>query len=351
MRGSLENIKKVWTVVFFVLATMLMMIPLSYMLRPSTDENAEYRNRMVGFYAEPKDSLNIVSMGNSAIFRYVNNVVLWKEYGLTSYNFCSPEQSLYALEYLVDEVEKTQSPEVYLVDARQFLLNGSKEQNEVKLHQLIDNMKYSMNRCEIINKSITNWSDRLPYYLDIITYHGNWEQLSKESITYARNAKSQDMKGWVVVNVMREVDALGDVKELSELPIEKDAEKELRYLLDLWEKESKKVVFVSTPWIIDEVSQQKSNYMKRIVEEAGFRYLDANLYQEKMELDYSKDFYNARHVNAAGAEKFSKFLGEYLMQEFQFTRILEESVVKEWKVAEKFYDEKMKAFMEQHDKN
>lgn len=343
-----NKIRKILFAASFVLAAVILLIPLSYMLRPSADENAEYRNRMVGFYAEEKDSLNIVSMGSSAMFRYVNNFTLWKEYGLTSYNFCSPEQSLYALEYLVDEVEKTQSPDVYLVDARQFLLNGKKEQNEIKLHQLIDNLKYSMNRCKIINKSISNWSDRLPYYLDIITYHSNWEQLSKDSFAYADNAKVHDMKGWVVVNVMKEVDGLVKAEVTGETPIDEDAEKELRYLLDLWKKEEKNVVFVSTPWIIDEENQQKSNYMKRIVEEAGFRFLDANLYQEEMELDYNKDFYNARHVNAGGAEKFSKFLGEYLTQEFQFTQIEKESVVESWEKAETLYDAKMEAFMERY---
>lgn len=343
-----NKIKKILFAVSLVLAAVILLVPLSYMLRPSTDENAEYRNRMVGFYAEEKDSLNIVSMGSSAMFRYVNNLSLWKEYGLTSYNFCSPEQSLYALEYMVDEVEKTQSPEVYLVDARQFLLNGKKEQNEIKLHQLIDNLKYSVNRCKIINKSISSWSDRLPYYLDIITYHDNWEQLSSDSFAYADNAKKHEMKGWVVVNVMKEVETAEAVNTAGELPIEEDAEKELRYLLDLWKKEDKNVVFVSTPWIIDEENQQKSNYMKRIVEEAGFRFLDGNQYQEEMGLDYSKDFYNARHVNAAGAEKFSKFLGEYLIQEFQFTKIEKESVVESWEKAEALYDNKMEAFMERY---
>lgn len=303
---------------------------------------------MIGFYAEEENSLNIVSMGSSAMFRYVNNISLWKEYGLTSYNFCSPEQSLYALEYMVDEVEKTQSPDVYLVDARQFLLNGSKEQKEVKLHQLIDNLKYSVNRCKIINKSISSWSDRLPFYLDIITYHDNWEQLSADSFDYADNEKIYDTKGWVVIKTIREVDPVGEIDEVGEIPIDEDAEAELRYLLGLWAEEEKEVVFVSTPWVIDEENQQKSNYVKRIVEEAGFRYFDGNRYQKEMGLDYSKDFYNARHVNAAGAEKFARVFGEYLTQEFQFTKIEKESVVKSWEKAEVIYEEKMEAFMEKY---
>lgn len=343
-----KKTKKIVFIVSFILAAVLLLIPLSYMLRPVSDENKEFRNRMIGFYAEEDNSLNIVSMGSSAIFRYVNNIVLWKEYGLTSYNFCSPNQTPYALEYLIDEVDKTQSPDIYIVDVRQFLINGTKEQKDVKLRQMIDNMKYSWNRCKLINKCVPNWSDRISYYFDIIMYHDNWEQLSKDSWEYADNEKESNMKGWSVITAINEMDSVGEIDEVNELPIEEDAETELRYLLDLWSKNNKEVVFVLTPWIIDEENQQKSNYVKRIVEEAGFRYWDGNLYQKEMNFDYSKDFYNDRHVNAVGSEKFAKVFGEYLTQEFQFTKIEKESVVESWEKAEKLYDNKMEAFLKKY---
>lgn len=49
---------------------------------------------------------------------------------------------------------------------------------------------------------------------------------------------------------------------------------------------------MATPWQVTEEEHQKDNYIKRIVEEAGFRFLDGNYYAEEMGLEYNVDFYN-----------------------------------------------------------
>ena len=58
---------------------------------------------------------------------------------------------------------------------------------------------------------------------------------------------------------------------------------------------------MATPWQVTEEEHQKDNYIKRIVEEAGFRFLDGNYYAEEMGLEYNVDFYNPKHTNAIGA--------------------------------------------------
>ena len=40
-----------------------------------------------GFYEEPKNSLDVIFMGNSDVYRGISPITLWDEYGIASYNF------------------------------------------------------------------------------------------------------------------------------------------------------------------------------------------------------------------------------------------------------------------------
>ena len=79
-----------------------------------------------------------------------------------------------------------------------------------------------------------------------------------------------------------------------EIPITEKSEKELREIIEKCKKENLQVLFVATPWQVTEEEHQKDNYIKRIVEEAGFRFLDGNYYAEEMGLEYNVDFYNPK---------------------------------------------------------
>lgn len=58
--------------------------------------------------------------------------------------------------------------------------------------------------------------------------------------------------------------------------------------------------------------------MKKLLKDKGVVYLDYNVrgVLEKLHLDWRRDFYNAHHVNPVGAEKTTKYLGEYLIKHY-----------------------------------
>ena len=93
---------------------------------------------------------------------------------------------------------------------------------------------------------------------------------------------------------------------------------------------------MATPWQVTEEEYQKDNYIKRIVEEAGFRFLDGNYYAEEMGLEYNVDFYNPKHTNAIGAAKFTTYLGNYIREHYDIKTDHSKEVAASWdKAAEK----------------
>ena len=56
--------------------------------------------------------------------------------------------------------------------------------------------------------------------------------------------------------------------------------------------------------------------MESIISSYGFDFINLNDYYIEMELDFSKDFYNGNHVNCFGAEKYTDFLGKYIVNNY-----------------------------------
>lgn len=340
--------KRILGTVLLLVAVIGLLIPLSYMLRPNDGTLKETHNRVTGFYGEEEDSLDVVVLGSSAVYRYVNSLTMWEEQGITSYNISTANQSVFTTNYLIDEALTYQSPDLIVLETRQFLDTETEEPNEKWLKMIVNNMKYSWNRIEMINNLIPNWEDRIPYYFDIIYYHSNWELLTKESLEYADNTVDHELKGWRNISVIKSIKAPDVTDVEGELPITEAAEKALHDILEKCKNENIEILFVATPYQTTEERQMQSNYMKSMIEEYGYQYLDFNKLEEDFSIDFSKDFYNKTHVNAIGAEKVSKYLGQYIADHYDVKNDHSEEVTEEWNTALALHQEQMVKIREKY---
>lgn len=324
----MKRLKKIiGTVIFFAIGIVLF-VAVSYMLRPVT--NDFFRKQVTGFYAEEEDSLDIVTLGSSAIYRYFNNPYLWSEYGMTSYNLATPVQSIFFTEDLIDEVKKTQSPDLIVIEIRKFAGTKEVSRNSERFPLVYNNLKYSWNRIELINSTVDDWSERFNAYFDIVSYHDTWEDFSSENLKYIDNENKHELKGWKPVSEVEEIEEPVMLDGDEELAIPEVSEEALIGILEKCKEENIEVLFVATPWGISEQHQLKNRYMGKLIEEYGFNFLDCNLYQEEIGLDYEKDFYNNNHTNLDGSEKVTKFLGKYIQENYDINTEHSEKVTEEW---------------------
>lgn len=345
-----ENLKNIVGTLVFVAGAAAMLISISYILRPT--DGITGRWRFTGFYGEEKDSIDVVAIGSSAMYRYFNNPVLWEDFQLTSYNLCSATQPVQIVGDLMDEAQKTQNPQLFVVETRRFVRyedlkkpadvteedeeeGESSEQSgipNIELRRVTDNMKYSWNRFEMIEKQVDgSLSEKLDYYFDIIRYHSNWEKLKDiNSLEYYDNARVNKQKSWSNVYVEKPFDQIGELENTEPLPIGKEAEAELIKILEKCRKEQINVVFVSTPWVAKEEQRRRNLYLGNLIESYGFRFYDGNEHVEEAGIDYETDFYNAAHMNTWGAEKFTKALGKFLVENYDLDTTHEKSVERSW---------------------
>ncbi len=319
-RSKQNNIYSLISIVLFALMFILGLTMLTYMIRPGGDT----KNRFMGFYAEPKNSLDIVMIGSSPTYSSIVMPELYGEYGIKAYPLASNVQRPAAGRFLVKEARKTQSPSLYMFEMRMY--TGDEESLTLNMgytREVTDNMKYSFNRIAAINELVHSevYSEdckRYTYYFDIFKYHENWISLINlsqiKSFTYTVPDPYKGYKITDKVGPIETPEAPGDVSAGTLDPYQ---EKALKDLLDELDSTGARALFYLAPFELKEGDAEKFEYIKETVEARGYDYLDMNRYYDEIGIDFARDFSDyGIHTNAIGAKKCTEFMGEYLKSHY-----------------------------------
>lgn len=333
-----NKIKKVLCCVTFLCIMYVVFLKITYLF----GETGYNRLNIVGIKEE--EPLDVVYVGASAAFVYWQPLKAWNDCGFTSYSYATVGLPAESIQHYIAEVLKTQNPELIVIDARPFQLWN--ENVDAKIRHGSDSMDYSLNRFSLVkdyfdSKAITEDIDVLSYYLQIIKYHTNYQEvLSKEDNWKMINNRSESKyKGWTFMEYHCPLEEPQDFEtdQCAELP--EGSRKVLDALLTYCNEEELKVLFVVCPYSITEEEQKVYNTIQRIVEEEGFDFLNTNLYFNEMNLDFQTDFNDFNHVNCFGAEKYTDFLEKYLAENYSLPDHRGEELYASWDEAYKSFKE------------
>lgn len=324
--------------VLFSLGFLVMLGTISYILRPYSGSAS--RKNLCGFYAEKDDSLDVVFVGSSSCFAFWEAMEAWKQYGIASYDFAAGTMPPQMLKYCLKEAARTQSPSLYVIDLRPFTVAETgyylereimNMDHDVPLRNTIDNFKYSLNRFRMINECVPASYDKIPYYFDIIKYHTEWTRLADgQSLAYWKNSCHDSTKGFRLVDSVKPVkfkDCSG-VKKRRQLSERLDGI--LYDLMDYCKEEKLPVLFLVNAYCQTKKEKAVYNYISDVAAEYGFDFLNTNDYYKEIGLDYSRDYYDASHVNIFGADKYTRFVADYLLEHYELEDRRGEAGYEQW---------------------
>lgn len=332
------NRKQLLKTIIFIGVFLCMIVPVSYIVRT----NGDVKDRFSGFYAEKDNTLDIVMIGSSPVFPYYSAPKLWGETGIAAYPLSSNMQRPVAMKYLVEEAEKSQSPELYIFEMRMFTMEDEALcENMAYTRGVTDNMKYSWNRVKTIQAMVPDESvieenagseavsdaansadrDKLTYYIDLFKYHTNWKMFAfpSEWANY-RYHKANPLKGFYIKDEVGPQPAPDCGGAEGEVPIPEEQEAYLIDLLNYLRENGENALFIVSPYGESLEEQQMFNYMEGIVESYGYNFLNMNNYYQEIGIVFEEDFADyGSHTNAIGAEKCTEFLKNYLLENYSFT--------------------------------
>lgn len=282
-----------------------------------------------GFYAEPEDSLDVVFIGASTTYMGVNPSILWREYGIPSYDFCTSEQKTQHAQLYVKEAIRTQHPKVIALDIGGARTDMAYESEAVNLVALND-IPWSLDKLY----TILNYTPRAEWCTHIFPlakYHENMK-------VYFRNIRpwpTDDYLGYSPYfdDYGKEVE-LSTTSEMTELTsLNSKVEKALYEIIDACEKADVELVFYATPLPVGKEERQRYNQIWRIAAEHGIPTLDMTTTEWITENDYhtAVDCSNAaNHPNWRGATKVTEEMAEFLLENTSVSDRRGETAYADW---------------------
>ena len=274
-----------------------------------------------GFYAEEKDSLDVVFFGSSQVALGISPMEIYEKYGIKSYNLTTGDQPIAATYYWVKEAYKRQKNMTAVIDID--MATNETGISEAAFIEAIDYMHWGLNRLGAIHAVTSLYKqNKWDFYVPFLRFHSRWSELSGKDFSYLlHRTRTNVKKGQYPLASLSAFDYRGidddpeagiETEDGEPIILERN-EKYLRKTAEFCREKGIKLVFIKTPITIWTAEQH--NAVEELSESLDVPFLDMNMkpYPDSIGLDPKADYQGTDHLNILGAEKVSTALGQYLL--------------------------------------
>lgn len=280
-------------------------------------EYKEAREKYTDFYAA-ETNFDVIFMGTSHTYGTLYPMELWKEYGITSYNWGYNHCAVAENYHLMLEIVKRTQPKVFVVDLYGLLEydnwdgtgNGKYRTDKVEeQHVQFDAVPFSRDKAAAVEDIFDDYDQRADYLWNFILYHNRWEDLGQRDFT----ARALPMMG---ATIYSGIGTHGPFRTTETEKAELTGLVGYQYLVKMMEycgQNDIQLLCTYLPYPAKPASQQVANAL----EDAVGSYPNCtflNMLNAEY-LTYPADLYtDNNHLNYIGSCKVTSWLGSYLME-------------------------------------
>lgn len=315
----------------FTLTTIFCVFTVNSVLKPKYYYNETWSttNTYEDFYNLKKNSVDVLFFGSSHAICSFNPQVIYDEYGITSYNMGSEQQSLVVSYYWLREALKYQNPKVVVLETLTFhqykdaYVYNNMNCSEGSVRKAMDSMRLSSLKFEagmaIEAEDPTQSGLSFPFLN--IRYHSRWAQLDENDFTEPSMVNHGGIKGFTAGTPPKDLTVADtytpfkdeDITDVKAEPMVKIAEPYLNKIIDLCEQEDIQLIFVNIP-TAETIARYKST--KEFAEKHNVPFYDFNEEKLYKEIRYNLAVDRSGHPSYLGAEKISLYMGKVLSREY-----------------------------------
>jgi len=317
----------------FIIILFLITVTLNSLFVIKTNHRAKLTE---GLYTNTGDAFDVVLLGSSHMDALINPNTLWKQYGITSFDFATGGQPIDVTYYLLKEVLKNHKNPIVVVDLY-YLGSTDKFGNEGYVRTALDNIKLSLNKVDaIIN--CTPRKQWLNYLFPIFKYHDRWKELTQRDYNFDTSeiyykkgfGASHDLYG-------KENTSNSSTTEMANLPPK--TEEYLNKIIDLSKKEGFKLIFTNAPHDYNQTSGSKVwtnqpakmfNKVAEISKNNNIPFINYNKMIDELDFNFKTDMVNIGHLNINGSNKVTLNFGKYLIENYGLVDHRNDEKYKNW---------------------
>ena len=248
-----------------------------------------YNKAEYDILSEKEDTIDVIFVGDSLVYSSISPMVIWNEYGYTSFDTASPGQIIKDSYKNIKIAIESQHPKIIFMEA--------------------DCIYRDATRPTYVQRQ----KDKKSNYFPIEKFHDNWKKIF--------SFESNDKK-WINVNkgyvyITKTKPGVTDYPKMKETDkMTKIPNDNLEYfdkIVSLCKDNDVKLVLLSDP------TQLSWNYSKHLTttllaKERGLEFIDMNI-DNPAKIDWSTETKDkGNHINYKGAKKTSKYLGSYIKE-------------------------------------
>lgn len=331
------------TIILTIIVSLLILFVSSNILIPKwIDHDGNMMSFIIkGFYQEPKNSLDIVFMGNSDVYRGVSPMALYEKTGITSYNFVSAAQRMWIAYPMLEDVVRTQNPKIIFFNVDSFFYTS---QGTIGSYSKVyDNMPLSKAKIKGVYDPKYEINDnKIEHIFPIFAYHSRYGELTEDDFKYAFYNYSNPTKGMDLVAVKKPYEGGNSYMSNYDKSPATIPEKNIEYLDKMNEtckKNGIELILMELP-SADSWNMAKHEAVSQYAEARELKFIDLNLDStiEKMNFNWKEDTSDGGdHLNIYGAEKVTTYLAGYLTSNYDFTSHKDDKKYSKWNEQYKEY--------------
>ena len=293
---------------------------LNILMMPKYQDTLVEGSMISEYYDSPKNH-EVIFIGDCEVYANFNPMVLYDEYGISSYVRGSSQQMIWQSYYVLEETLKYEIPKAVVLNVNSLRYDKSSDKNSEAYNRLmIDRMKWSDTKINLIKESMLEKETFISYVFPILRYHSRYDELSKEDIKYLVNRKNVTYNGFLVNKNVKGLDSLPVKRELNNYEFNSENMKWLDKILELCKKNNIKLILIKAPSVYpywySEYEEQIINYASK----NDILYVNLLSRAEEIGIDYNQDTYDGGlHLNLNGAIKNSKYFGKILKESIDLT--------------------------------
>lgn len=302
------------------------------------DTNGNYMSTTKQLYETDDNLIDVVFMGSSHCYCGIYPAVLWEDAGIAAFDMSTSGQDRNSTYHMLAELLKTQSPKVVYVDL--FELTYDRHDivsNEYRNYLAMKTSKNSIKSVDDYFEGDEYKQTRQNYYFRFPIVHTRYKELTKNDFedygpgVFGRGAEYL----WKVGDAYAD-DSLNDLRDGVELP--ENAKAWIDDLISLSEENGFTLEFIVIPFGRDSEKQKIINAGIAYANSKGIRCNDFNKDVDRIGLNYETDFIDNTHLNAYGAEKFTRYIEQTLLCDYNLKDFRGDDRYAFWEEDAKYYE-------------
>ena len=302
-------------VISILLVILLLVSGIWFLNRVFLRDSSRYKYKP---FLEEDTDYDVLFFGTSHVINGIFPMQLWKDYGITSYNFGGHGNSIAASYWAMKNAIAVHKPRIAVLDVY-FAGANSAKMDISQAHLSFDAIPLNLNKIRAAADIFSEDSQsRNELIFPLSVYHNRWTELNSDMVKSGFGKSDagceKGAESRIAVAVPDEMRRIDEAEMLTEETV---ALQYIRKFIDYCRAEDIEPVLINIPYPANEDSQKAANAAMALAEEEGvpainFQYLEL--------VDFDTDCYDPNsHLNPSGARKVTAYLGSFLKKEYSLT--------------------------------